>query len=75
MAVSLKTSPYEKCPSFQKDVFEENEFANEFKWYFVTKIVRTVKGQNNTLLTCSWRFLRYNRLEQLEFKLKKNIWI
>ena len=26
-------------------------------------------------LTCSWRFLRSNKLEQLEFKLEKNIGI
>ena len=25
----------------------KQEFANEFKWCFVTKIVGTVKGQNN----------------------------
>jgi hypothetical protein len=36
-----------------------------------------VKGQNNWLqndfLTCPWRFLRSNKLEQLEFKLEKII--
>ena len=35
-----------------------------------------MKGQNNFLvtewfLTCSWRFLISNKLEQLEFKLEK----
>ena len=35
-----------------------------------------MKGQNNfwqqdAFLTCSWRFFRSNKLEQLEFKLKK----
>ena len=44
------------------------------------QFVRTVKGQNsfwkqNAFLTCSWRFLRSNKLEQLEFKLEKNIGI
>ena len=39
-----------------------------------------MKGQNNfwlqnAFLTCSWRFLRSNKLEQLEFKLEKNIGI
>ena len=39
---------------------------------------QTVKGQNNfwlqnALLTCSWRFLISNKLEQLEFNLEKNI--
>jgi hypothetical protein len=40
----------------------------------------TVKGQNNfwkqnPFLTCSWRFPRSNKLEQLECKLEKNIGI
>ena len=26
-----------------------------------------------SFLTCSWRFVRYDELEQLEFKLEKNI--
>ena len=25
-------------------------------------------------ISCSWRFLRYDKLEQLEFKLEKNYW-
>ena len=37
-----------------------------------------MKGQNNfwlqnAFLTCSWRFVRYDELEQLEFKLEKNL--
>ena len=31
--------------------------------------------QQNAFLTCSWRFLRSNELEQTEFKLEKNIGI
>ena len=27
-----------------------------------------------SFLTCSWRFLRYDKVEQLGFKLKKNYW-
>ena len=43
------------------------------------QFVRTVKGQNifwewNPFLTCSWRFIRYIELEQLEFKLEKKYW-
>ena len=39
------------------------------------QFIQTVKGQNNfwqqnAFLTSSWRFLRFNKLEQLEFKLK-----
>ena len=42
--------------------------------------IQTVKGQNNiwkqnAFLTCSWRFLISNKLEQLEFKLEKIIGI
>ena len=44
------------------------------------QFVRTVKGQNNlwqqnAFLTCSWRFLRSNKLEQLKLKLETNIGI
>ena len=44
------------------------------------QFIQTEKDQNNfwqqnDFLTCSWRFLRFNKLEQLEFKLEKNIWI
>ena len=54
------------------------EFANIS--ISLEQFVQTVKGQNNfwqqnDFLTCSWRFLRSNKLEQLEFKLEKNIWI
>jgi hypothetical protein len=42
------------------------------------KFIQTVKCQNNfwgqnAFLTCSWRFLISNELEQLEFKLEKII--
>ena len=33
------------------------------------KILRSL--EQNAFLTCSWRFLRYNKSEQLEFKLEK----
>ena len=44
------------------------------------QFIQTVKGQNNfwlhdTFFTCSWRFLISNKLEQLGFKLGKNIGI
>ena len=42
--------------------------------YFVTKIGLTFCKQN-AFFTCSWRFLRSNKLEQLESKLEKNIGI
>ena len=47
-------------------------------WRSLEYVIPTVKGQNNfwyenAFLTCSWRFLISNKLEQLEFKLEKNI--
>ena len=44
------------------------------------QFIQTVKSQNNfwsqnAFLTCSWRFLISNKLEQLEFKLEKIIGI
>ena len=42
----------------------------------VEQFIQTVKGQNsfwqhNAFLTCSWKFLISNKLEQLKFKLEK----
>ena len=57
---------------------EGQEFAKILR--SLEKFVRTEKGQNNfwrqnAFLTCSLRFLRYNELEQLQFKLEKIIGI
>ena len=43
------------------------------------QFIQTVEGQNNfwqqnAFLTCSWKFVISNTLEQLEFKLGKNYW-
>ena len=42
------------------------------------QVIQAVKGNNNfgqqnAFLTCSWRIFRSKKLEQLEFKLEKNI--
>jgi hypothetical protein len=52
---------------------EGQEFAKNLR--SLEQFVQTVKGQNkfwyqNTFLNCSWRFLRSNKLEQLEFELE-----
>ena len=43
------------------------------------QFIQTVKGQknlgNDAFLTCSWRFLTSDKLEQLEFQLGKIIGI
>ena len=68
-------------------VIEKDLLKFEAKGWEFAKILRsleqfilTVKGKNNfwqqnAFLTCSWRFLRSNELEQSEFKLEKNIGI
>jgi hypothetical protein len=56
---------------------EGQEFAKCLR--SLEQFIQTVKGQNNfwdqnAFLTCAWRFLLSNKLEQLEFKLEKNYW-
>ena len=50
------------------------KFAECFRW--LEQFFRAMKSQNNfwnrMLLSCSWRFLKCNTLEQWEFKLEKN---
>ena len=55
---------------------EGREFAKFLR--SLEQFIQAVKGQNNFLqqnafLTCSWRFLIHNKLEQLEFILEKII--
>ena len=57
---------------------EHREFAKILRQ--LEQFIQTVKGQNNfgiqnAFFTFSWKFLRSNRLEQLEFKLEKIIGI
>ena len=52
---------------------EGSEFAKFLRSQ--KQFIQTVKGQHNlwlqnAFLTCSWRFLIYDSLEQLEFKLE-----
>ena len=56
--------------------------GREFKTFLrsLEQFIQTAKDQNNFLnrmlfLTCSWKFLRSKKLEQLEFKLEKIIGI
>ena len=53
---------------------EGREFATILR--LLEQFIQTVKGLNNGnrmfFLTCSWRFLISNKLEQLEFKLEKH---
>ena len=57
---------------------EGREFAKILR--SLEQFIQTVEGQKNfreqnVFLTCSWRFLRSKKLEQLQFKLEKNIGI
>ena len=63
---------------FSKFEAQGREFAKILR--SLEQFIQTVKGQNNfglqnAFLTCSWRFLISNKLEQLEFKLELNIGI
>ena len=61
----------EKLLKFEAEGLELAKFLRSLEQF-----IQTVKGQNNfAFLTCSWRFLISNKLEQLEFKLEKNIGI
>ena len=64
----------EKREKLLKFETESREFAKFLR--SVEQFIQTMKGQNNfwqqyVFLTCSWRFLIINTLEQLEFKLEK----
>ena len=67
------SSDREKLLKFQAE--RQENFLRSLEQF-----IQTVKDQNNfwqqnAFLTCSWRFLISNKLEQLEFKLEKNIGI
>ena len=69
------SSDREKLLKFEAEGREFAKFLRSLKQF-----IQTVKGQNNfwqqnAFLTCSWRFLRYNKLEKLESKLEKDIGI
>jgi hypothetical protein len=71
-----------KCSSDRKKLLKFEAEGQEFAKILrsLEKFIQTVKGQNkfwyqNAFLTCYWRFFIYNKLEQLESKLEKNIGI
>ena len=69
------SSDREKLLKFEA---ESREFSKSLR--SLEQFIQTVKGQNNfweqnAFLTCSWRFLISNKLEQLQFKLERIIGI
>ena len=69
-----------KCSSYREKLLKFKAESQECTKFLrsLEQFIQTVKGQNtfwqqNAFLTCSWRFLRSNKLEQLEFKSEKNI--
>ena len=60
------------CSSDQEKLLKFEAKGREF-----AKCLRSQKQKvkHNAFLTCFWRFLRYYKLEQLEFKLERIIWI
>ena len=62
----------EKCSSDREKLLKFNAESNEFEIFLrlPEQFIQTEKGQNNfwlqnAFLTYSWRFFRYNKLEQL----------
>ena len=60
------------CSSAREKLLKFKAKGREFSKILrsLEQLMQTVKGQTNVcFLICSWRFLRSNKLEQLEFKL------
>ena len=71
-----------KCSNDQKILLEFEAEGRELSNILglLAQFIQTVKGQTNfwqqnASLTCFWRFFIINKLEQLGFKLEKNIGI
>ena len=74
----MKTNCSGDREMFLKFEAEGGEFEKTLR--SLEQFVGTVKGQNNfwqqnVFITLSWRFLRSNKLENIEFKLEKIIGI
>ena len=72
---NFATSPSRGFPSIQNDKFQLKTSTEICK---IFEIITTIysnseRSEQYALLTCSWRFLISNKLEQLYFKLEKNI--
>ena len=66
------------CSSDREKLLKFEAEGQEFAFFLrsVEQFIQTVQGDIcNAFLTCSWRFLISNKLEQLEPKLEKNIGI
>ena len=67
-----------KCSSDREKLLKFKAEGREFAKFLrsLEQFIRTVKGseeffKQNAFSTCSWRFLTFDKLEQLEFKLEK----
>ena len=67
-----------KCSNDREKLLKFEGEGREFSKFLrsVKQFIPTLKGQNNfwyqnAFLTCSWKFLRSNKVEQLKFQLKK----
>ena len=68
------SSDREKLLKFEAEGQEFTNFLISLEQFIQTSEVRT-NWKQNVFLTCSWKFLISNKLEQLEFKLEKIIGI
>ena len=59
----------------RKNYSSDQEFFSKFKveGQEFAEFLRSIYS-NSERSTCSWRFLRSNKLEQLEFKMEKKYW-
>ena len=60
---------------FEAEGREFAKFLRSLEQFIQTVKVRTIFGNRMLFYICSWRFVISNKLEQLEFKLEKNIGI
>ena len=72
---------YQNCSSDWEKLLKFEAEGQEFAKSEITITIYLNRERSeqflkqNAFLTCSWRFLRSNELEELEFKLEKNIGI
>ena len=64
-----------KLLKFEAEGQEFAKFLRSLEQFVQTVKVPNNYCQQNAFLTYSWRFLRSNKLEQLEFKLENNFGI
>ena len=70
-----------KCSSDREKLLKFEAEGREFAKCLrsIEQFIQTVKGQHNfwqqnVFLTCSWRFLRYDKFRRIRIQIGKNYW-